>query len=187
MFEKLKISHTCKKQIKVSWLSRRRPSFCLLIIWCRQWRDIWWYNQHMGHGDPGVGKMIFCRERFEIYFLERNPFFKISWKYHLLPTVRSTDKNHWWKLRFGTESASVYNLSQWWLSSVVYIGISRPEWVKLWNCIGIYLLNMEFKVLVVLQLHWVVLTYTNRPTSSWWLQMAWCQIGTRPSTITMLV
>ena len=108
----------------------------------------------MGHGVPNVGKMPFCRERFEIYFLERNLFFKSSWKYHLFPTVRSRDKNHWWKLRFGTESALVYNLSQWWLSSVVYIGISRPQWVKFWNCYGIYILNMELTVLVVLQLYW---------------------------------
>ena len=37
-----------------------------------------------------------------------------------------------------------------------------------------------------LSLHRALLIYTDQAISSWWLQMPWCQIGTRPSATTML-
>ena len=35
-------------------------------------------------------------------------------------------------------------------------------------------------------LHWDILRYTVKCSSSWWMQMAWHQIGARPSATTML-
>ena len=36
------------------------------------------------------------------------------------------------------------------------------------------------------QLPWIILIRNERPSPSWWLQMAWRKMGTRPSAATML-
>ena len=60
--------------------------------------------------------------------------------------------------------------------------VKQPHTVQMSPAEPVIMITMESP-----SVHWALPGYTERPTSSWWLQTPWCQTGTKPSTTTALV